>query len=79
MSHIKNRQQGRKVMYTGLNGTSYEQSVAREFLNVGDILTIKETYVGGSSSSVVFMELPDREFNTVMFKDFNGQKEVYYD
>ena len=32
-------------------------------------MSVKEIYVGSWSSTVEFVEVPDKKFNTVMFED----------
>ena len=60
---------GRKVAFLDKNGYDIEQEHAREFFSKGDTLTVKEIYVGRSSSTVEFDECPNKQFNTVMFAD----------
>lgn len=59
---------GDKVQYTGKNG--YEIQHENLPFKVGDILTIKEIYVDRSYSNVEFIEFPNQQFNTVLFKDY---------
>jgi len=61
--------EGRKVRFLDENGWDSDLEKARRFFNKGDILTVKEIYVGRSSSEVLFQEIPDKMFNTVMFED----------
>lgn len=61
--------EGRKVVYLNKNGYDMERDRANKHFKEGQILTIKEIYVGRSSSEVEFIELPDNRFNTVMFDD----------
>lgn len=60
---------GRKIIFLNENGHGIEREIARQFFKEDQILTIKEIYVGRSSSTVEFLELPGKKFNTVMFKD----------
>ena len=60
---------GRKLVFLDKNGYDLEREYAREFFSKGDILTVKEIYVGRSSSTVEFDEYPNKQFNTVMFAD----------
>lgn len=60
---------GRKVYFLNDNGYDSERETANKYFKEGQILTIKEIYVGRSSSTVEFEELPDKNFNTVMFED----------
>lgn len=63
--------QGRKVVFLNDNGCDIQREHANRYFLEGDILTIKEIYVGGSSSEVEFEEWPNKMFNTVMFADVN--------
>lgn len=60
---------GRKVRFLNTNGWDGEAERANEYFEEGQVLTIKEIYVGRSSSEVEFEELPGKRFNTVMFTD----------
>ena len=60
---------GRKVMFLNANGYDIQREMANKYFEEGQILTVKEIYVSGSSSDVEFVELPNRMFNTVMFAD----------
>jgi len=60
---------GRKVVYLGENGWDSDVEYANKYFTKGQELTVKEIYVGRSSSVVSFVELPDKRFNTVMFDD----------
>lgn len=60
---------GRKVKFLNKNGYDHEREEARKYFEEGQILTVKEIYVGGWSSTVEFVELPNIKFNTVMFGD----------
>ena len=62
---------GRKVVFLNDNGYEDEREYANTLFKEGQILTIKEIYVGGSSSEVEFIEFPNKRFNTVMFADIN--------
>lgn len=55
---------GRKVVFTGknINGNVVP-------FEINQILTVKDIYVGMYSSTVEFVEYPDKHFNTVMFED----------
>lgn len=61
--------EGRKVVFLNENGWDGEREHANKFFTEGQVLTVKEIYVGRSSSEVEFEELPDKRFNTVMFAD----------
>lgn len=66
---------GRKVKYLNDNGYDIEREVANKHFTEGQILTVKEIYVGRSSSEVEFVELEGKRFNTVMFEDINSYLE----
>lgn len=63
---------GRKVRFLNKNGWSHDPVNARKYMEEGQILTVEEVYVGSSSSTVSFVEIPGKEFNTVMFEDLEG-------
>lgn len=60
---------GRKVKFLNKNGSTYDTEDARKHMKPGQILTVKEIYVGRVSSEVEFVEIPNKKFNTVMFSD----------
>lgn len=60
---------GRKVRYMDENGYDSDTIYARTYFDKGAILTVKEIYVGRSTSDVEFLEFPNKKFNTVMFED----------
>lgn len=68
---------GRKVRFLNDNGREFEREVANQLIEEGEILTVKEIFVGTSSSTVEFMEYPGKEFNTVMFEDVEVNEWVY--
>jgi len=59
---------GRKVRFLGKNGYTSELELAKNKIKINQILTVKEIYVGRSSSTVAFEEI-EGEYNTVMFED----------
>jgi hypothetical protein len=61
--------EGRKVVFLDDNGYDIQREYARQFFAKGDVLTVKEIYVGGGSSTVEFIEFPGKKFNTVMFAE----------
>lgn len=65
----ENKPYGRKVKYLQQNGWSSDKEFANKYLHKNQILTVKEIYVGRSSSEVEFVEFPNLKFNTVMFED----------
>ena len=66
---------GRQVVFLGKNGYEKELEQTKKLFSENQILTVKEIYVGRSSSTVEFQELPGKEFNTVMFGDLNQTEE----
>lgn len=62
---------GRKVSFLNTNGYNSEREYANKLFQENEILTIKEIYVGGTSSEFEFLEYPNEKFNTVMFADVN--------
>lgn len=60
---------GRKVRFLSRNGYQMELDRAKKCFEESQVLTVKEIYVGGSSSEVEFIEYPGQRFNTVMFAD----------
>lgn len=60
---------GRKVFFLDENGYDWELELARNYFLPRQVLTVDEIYVGRSSSKVVFVEFPNKQFNTVMFED----------
>lgn len=72
--------EGRKVVYLQKNGFDHHQEYANKFFKKDDILTVKEIYVGRSSSEVEFVEHPGKKFNTVMFADLMvGDSNIKFD
>lgn len=61
--------EGRRVAFLNGNGYDIDRELANRYFKEDDILTVKEIYVGRSSSDVEFKEFPNKRFNTVMFKD----------
>jgi hypothetical protein len=60
---------GRKVRYLNTNGYDSYREYANQYIKEGEIYTVREIWVGGSSSDVELVEIEDRRFNTVMFED----------
>lgn len=61
--------EGRKVYFLNKNGYDGQRDYANKLFEENQILTVKEIYVGRSSSEVEFVEFPHKMFNTVMFAD----------
>ena len=62
---------GDRVRFTGRNGWGHQQEEAKKYFEVGDILIVAYVEVSQSSSTVYFVGIPDKGFNTVMFEDAN--------
>jgi len=62
---------GRKVVFLNYNGYDIQREHANQYFSEGEVLTVKEIYVGRSSSEVEFEECSGKRFNTVMFADVN--------
>lgn len=62
---------GRKVKFINENGYEFERKEANDLFIEGETLTVKEIYVGRSSSTVELVEYPNMKFNTVMFADLD--------
>lgn len=56
--------------HSGILASGYDHQIeaAKQKIQVGQILTVKEIFVGGWSS-VVTVEEADGEFNTCLFED----------
>ena len=65
---------GRKVRYLGVNGEKWSRDYANRFFEKGQILEVREIYVGITSSEVGFLDIPHEEFNTVMFEDVDEEE-----
>lgn len=60
---------GRMVKFINDNGFDSDLEYAQKYFTEGQILEIKEIYVGRSSSTVEFVGLENLQFNTVHFVD----------
>ena len=60
---------GEKVLFTGKNGTDYDQAVAQSLLTIGEVYTVRALNVGNWHSEVFFEGL-FVGFNSVMFDNF---------
>jgi len=60
---------GRKVRFLNENGYDMGLKNARRYFKKGQILTVNEIAVDDFSSTVEFVEYPEKWFNTVMFAD----------
>jgi hypothetical protein len=70
--------EGRVVLFHDRGGYDYELEDARKLFKKGEELTIKEIYVGRSSSTVEFIEHPGLKFNTVMFSDVEERLNILF-
>lgn len=68
--------EGRLVYFLAANGRDSELEHAKSIIHAYKVLTVKEIYVGRSSSTVEFQEYPGERFNTVMFSDINFNEEI---
>lgn len=71
--------QGRRVVFLAEHGYDIEREIARKYLSKGQVLTVKEIYVGRSISDVELEEYPGKKFNTVMFADVDEVNELNHD
>lgn len=60
--------EGEKLIYIDEHGYDSQRENARKFMDKGDILTIKECFVYDWYTNIEFEEIPDEQFNSVMFK-----------
>ena len=60
-------QPGTVVYYLDENGYEGDREYARKFMQKYQILTIKQTNIGGWRTVVEFEEIPGKWFNSVMF------------
>jgi hypothetical protein len=52
------------------NGYEHDQEYCKKHLTLNGVYTVELTEVGQSYSSVILQEIPNKSFNTVMFRDF---------
>lgn len=62
---------GRIVKFINDNGYDSDLEYAQKYFTEGQILEVKEIYVGRSSSTVEFVGLENLQFNTVHFVDIH--------
>ncbi|MCU7378150.1 hypothetical protein OBO34_07255 [Clostridiales Family XIII bacterium ASD5510] len=67
---------GEKVRFLGENGMELELDEAKQNLVVGGEYTVERVNVGRWCSYVHLVEVPDKEFNSVMFENVNTKPEV---
>lgn len=60
---------GRTVEFINDNGYDSELEYAQKYFNKGDVLVVKEIYVGRGNSKVEFINYDGLRFNTVHFVD----------
>lgn len=63
---------GDYLRYTGKNGYDSDREYANKFMTVGQIFRLEVCEIGSSASTFTFKELPNKNFNTVMFEKING-------
>jgi len=67
---------GHKVICDEMSmGYVYHQEIAKKYLELGKIYTVKKTIVESSSTAVILQEIPDIEFNSTYFEDVEEQPE----
>lgn len=76
---------GEKVVFAGRGGWLGDIDSALQQLNIGQEYTVKSMNVGQSSSTVTLEEVPNKRYNTAMFKNntptwkrFDWFREVCY-
>lgn len=68
--------EGHKVRCSTLSaGYTYDQEIAKKYLEVSKEYTIGATVVHSSSTDVWLQEFPDVNFNSVFFEDVVEQSE----
>lgn len=60
---------GRKVVFTDRGWFSSDKEEVKRYFKEGDVLTVREIYVGEYSSYVELVEVPSIRFSTAMFID----------
>jgi hypothetical protein len=58
------------------NGNSYDQEQAEKLLKVGQIYTARKVEVGGWHTDVTLAEIPDKQFNSVLFDSLYEKEEL---
>lgn len=67
--------EGDKVVFLNENGYDHEPEYARECgLVEGETYTVECTEVGGWRTEVYLQEFPGKSFNSVMFRDAEGDE-----
>lgn len=61
--------QGTKIRYTGTGGWDADKVHANQHLTIGEVYTVDIIDIGSWSSDVYLTEVPDIDFNTVMFEE----------
>lgn len=65
--HSKN---GDKIVFAfPKNGYDYDIETAEKYLEVDKEYTVDHTIIGGSHTDVILKEIPNKSFNSVLFKD----------
>jgi len=60
---------GDKVRFMGENGTDCDKAHSSAFLNKGEVYTVQKCHISSSYTSVELVEIPNKCFNSVHFKD----------
>jgi len=67
-------EEGTKVKFINKKGRECERKEASKYLKEGEVYTVDSIYVRGWSSEVTLKEVPNQEFNTVMFDEVEQDK-----
>lgn len=51
------------------NGVCSDVEIAKKYLNENEIYTIKNIYISGCRTNIIFEEFPGIEFNSVQFEN----------
>lgn len=70
---------GTKVRYTGTGGYDAQRQLATKHIEVGQILTVKETNIDKFMTYVEFEEIPNMRFNSVMFVEVEDPKKTFWE
>ena len=60
---------GTLVYFLDENGYDGDREYARQYMQKNQSLTVKSVRIGSWSTDVMFEEIPDKWFNSVMFEE----------
>lgn len=60
---------GTRIVYMGKGGWPGQTDEANKCLSIGGTYTVNDINVSGFSSKVELLEVPNKRFNTVMFRN----------